>query len=807
MDWVVSGNEIVENQTIGLDGDLTIEPTGHLTLRQVTLTLLNAAHGEHGIRIKGGGAMTIDADSLLTTASNDARMYFVVEEDASLVMRSSELRRCGWPGVSLWESNGLQIFGDIVLEDNLLTEVTQVGIYPPGSGGRLVGNRFEGDSHLEGHLIIQFRSGLTITNNTFGPNDFFGISLWESHSNVIRDNEFDHVAHGPVVCRFSWNNEFSHNRAVGGAGPYVLQRSGNTTIVDNTFEGSDGGVTVMHSTNTTIMRNRFMRAENWEVLLSYSSGNVVADNIVDDTAAIEMISPGTEASIELYHASDNLIANNTLSSLVWSGKEQIGILLWGSSSDNVIRSNLVGTTRRGVSVHYGSDNNMITHNSFGATTEEPVVVEESAGNTIHHNNFLEYERDPFDDTGLNSWDDGMEGNFWGERGGGASSPYPIPSQGTDRRPLAAAADTTPTSVAPNSPQPMFIPYPPDLHVDSELEIAQTTSGPFGTVRVMDGGRLTLRDATLYVVGGSLGVLVESGGVLEVHDSRIVPPSSEQGGFFFWAHPGSTLVMTSSEVRGVGAWPGCGDWGSLFLLESGVVIEDSVFGDCMCGLHLRGDDNTVKGNTLSHMLKAIAGEGHGVLNDSRIIGNRISRCLHTGITAGERNLILGNTVSRVWGRGIHSIDASAIENNIVTDVIDGIILSGESSVSKNAVSGARELAMYVYGADSTIIGNTFESSGLGLGVELEGCVVHHNNFIDNTVQASCPRPCLTTWHDGAQGNYWSDYHGSDANRDGVGDTPHPIEGGGQDDYPLMRPVSPPPRRSGGRLTPAPAPATP
>ena len=41
--------------------------------------------------------------------------------------------------------------------------------------------------------------------------------------------------------------------------------------------------------------------------------------------------------------------------------------------------------------------------------------------------------------------------------------------------------------------------------------------------------------------------------------------------------------------------------------------------------------------------------------------------------------------------------------------------------------------------------------------------------------------------GTKGNYWSSYNGTDANLDGVGDTPYIIDDYNQDNYPLMNQV--------------------
>jgi nitrous oxidase accessory protein NosD len=43
----------------------------------------------------------------------------------------------------------------------------------------------------------------------------------------------------------------------------------------------------------------------------------------------------------------------------------------------------------------------------------------------------------------------------------------------------------------------------------------------------------------------------------------------------------------------------------------------------------------------------------------------------------------------------------------------------------------------------------------------------------------------TWDNGKEGNYWSDYNGTDGNHDGIGDTPYVVDVLNQDRYPLMQ----------------------
>jgi nitrous oxidase accessory protein NosD len=78
------------------------------------------------------------------------------------------------------------------------------------------------------------------------------------------------------------------------------------------------------------------------------------------------------------------------------------------------------------------------------------------------------------------------------------------------------------------------------------------------------------------------------------------------------------------------------------------------------------------------------------------------------------------------------------------------------------------------------------------------VLTYNSFVDNDVQFSgcfCKdyntTEALHTWDDGKEGNYWSDYNGTDKDADGIGDTPYVIDVQNQDRYPQMQMVTSPP----------------
>ncbi|MCD6485157.1 MAG: hypothetical protein J7L47_08625, partial [Candidatus Odinarchaeota archaeon] len=93
---------------------------------------------------------------------------------------------------------------------------------------------------------------------------------------------------------------------------------------------------------------------------------------------------------------------------------------------------------------------------------------------------------------------------------------------------------------------------------------------------------------------------------------------------------------------------------------------------------------------------------------------------------------------------------------------------------------------LYSTDNTIRFNDIYNNKYGIYVDpSENNLIYMNNLINNTYQAyfrGAVHP--NSWDNGTFGNYWSDYNGTDANEDGIGDTPYYINDDNVDHYPLM-----------------------
>ncbi len=185
--------------------------------------------------------------------------------------------------------------------------------------------------------------------------------------------------------------------------------------------------------------------------------------------------------------------------------------------------------------------------------------------------------------------------------------------------------------------------------------------------------------------------------------------------------------------------------------------------------------TIKNMQITHL-----GEGiriMGYCENNAIIGNNITDIGHKTDT--------GNAIWITFGASDTTISGNNITGNRVGIFV---YMSGGTIISENCIA-ANGLGIWISGFDNQIIGNNITDNNVGVSVDFDNNIIHHNNFVNNTVHAAVNERSspVNSWDDGVTGNHWSNYNGTDIDGDGIGDTPYVIDENNRDNYPLMAPT--------------------
>ena len=209
------------------------------------------------------------------------------------------------------------------------------------------------------------------------------------------------------------------------------------------------------------------------------------------------------------------------------------------------------------------------------------------------------------------------------------------------------------------------------------------------------------------------------------------------------------------------------------------------------LTITRDNVTVKGFTLSEGWAGI----QLFANCCTISGNRITENEHGIRHCGYNCQISGNIVhsNRFCNIRLEYCYNAMVEGNHVLFSFDGIevVHSGSNTISGNNVENNSLYGIMVSQSHgNTLTGNDIKNSEIGIAIGVSNAnTLYRNNFVNNTLQVAANEsyaiawgynPSINTWNE----NYWSDYNGTDGNRDGKGDSPYIINEKNADNHPLM-----------------------
>ncbi|MDH5451497.1 MAG: right-handed parallel beta-helix repeat-containing protein [Candidatus Bathyarchaeota archaeon] len=254
----------------------------------------------------------------------------------------------------------------------------------------------------------------------------------------------------------------------------------------------------------------------------------------------------------------------------------------------------------------------------------------------------------------------------------------------------------------------------------------------------DGDTIFVRNGTYYenvIVNRSVSIIGED-------KTTAIVDGSGYGAVF--SVTAQNILISNFTIRNSsGSYPNSG----IFLANSNTTIYNNIVRDNNIDILLRSSSgNTISKNTVT---TAIA----GIALDS----------------SSNNNILCDNVINQLTGDAFRIFSS---ENNILY---------------RNLIANNTAYTIYLNQANNNmLVGNTILGNSYII-IQLHTTSnnsFYYNNFLDNSGGISTYASVNDTWDNGCEGNYWSNYNGTDLNADGVGDTELPWEG--VDNYPLMNP---------------------
>lgn len=186
-----------------------------------------------------------------------------------------------------------------------------------------------------------------------------------------------------------------------------------------------------------------------------------------------------------------------------------------------------------------------------------------------------------------------------------------------------------------------------------------------------------------------------------------------------------------------------------------------------GFIVKGSDNVVEGNNINHALTLEQSSRNS------IIGNIISEAIYLEYTNSNfiNSNICGGFSMGYYGRICQD---NLLSNNIINGDGNSFLICGAYiDAGINCVFHDNQVSNFEVGIclTSNAANNTF----------------YRNNILNNDRNIELNTLAPNLWDNGNEGNYWSNYNGTDNNADGIGDVAYIIDENNRDNYPLMDPV--------------------
>jgi nitrous oxidase accessory protein NosD len=219
-----------------------------------------------------------------------------------------------------------------------------------------------------------------------------------------------------------------------------------------------------------------------------------------------------------------------------------------------------------------------------------------------------------------------------------------------------------------------------------------------------------------------------------------------------------------------------------------IIGNTLTGIALCGSNQTIAQNIIQKGTDEFRISCVG--SYNTITSNRVVGSG------GGIyTKGSHNIIHGNSITAESGIRA-GVEVNGNENILYSNTISNFVNIGSNynpESSSNIICGNTITNnLIIVGNNNTFNANYFQGIVLGNRIQdASNNIFYHNNFdfAENEVWFGGEK-VFTVWEGvcgsifldySKQGNYYSDYNGSDLNADGIGDTPYVIITKDPDNY--------------------------